>query len=55
MSPSMVLIMTINEQLESLVKFLWHYVKKKLLKVFITNKNQDLKKAVLYGGGSITA
>jgi len=28
---------------------------KKLLKVFITHKNQDLKKAVLYGGGSFTA
>ena len=29
--------------------------KKKLLKVFITHKNQDLKKAVLYGGGSFNA
>ena len=28
---------------------------KKLLTVFITHKNQDFKKAVLYGGGSFTA
>ena len=28
---------------------------KKLLQIFITHKNQDLKKAVLYGGGSFTA
>ena len=26
---------------------------KKLLKFFVTQKNQDLKKAVLYGGGSV--
>ena len=54
MSPYMFLIMTINEQLESLVKFLCHYVKK-IVKIFITHKNQDLKKAVLYGGDSFTA
>ena len=28
---------------------------KKLFKVFITQKNQDLKKAVLYAGGLLTA
>ena len=28
---------------------------KKLLKVFIKHKIKDLKKAVLYGGGSFTA
>ena len=28
---------------------------KKLLKFVINHKNQDLKKAVLYGGGSFTA
>jgi len=28
---------------------------KKLLKFVISHKNQDLKKAVLYGGGSFTA
>jgi len=28
---------------------------KKLLTLFIAHKNQDLKKGVLYGGGSFTA
>ena len=31
------------------------YVKKKLLTLFNTNKKQDLKKAVMYGGGSFLA
>ena len=34
---------------------LCYYVIKKLSKFFLTHKNQDLKKAVLYGGGSFTA
>ena len=31
-----------------------HYVKK-IVKFSITHKNQDLKKALFYGGGSFTA
>ena len=46
--------MTINKQLQSLVKFLCHYVMKNV-KNFIAHKTQDLKKAVLYGGDSFTA
>ena len=45
MRPYMFLIMTINKSTAS----------KNLLKFFLTHKNQDLKKAVLYGGGLFTA
>jgi len=53
MSPYMLLTMTINEQLLIFSKILMPLRQKKLLKVFITQKTQDLKK--LYGGGSFTA